>query len=197
MTPSLNSEQPININDLDAMLGPRPTLPSEDHKAYDQLTYKFREAIAPQDIIEEILIRDAIDITWEIQRLKDFKKQLLHMQRDESLKKILESLFGYNGYDTPLYEKWRNNDPTAVKAINDLLAKKGLNPSVIDSFGFRSQLDNIERFDRLIMQAEVRRSAHLREVDRHRSSLAELMRNTIARIEKERVIDHDPNTKAD
>ncbi len=41
------------------------------------------------------------------------------------------------------------------------------------------KLDNIERIDRLIASAEARRNAALREVDRHRSAIAQTLRRAI------------------
>jgi hypothetical protein len=185
------SDTAMSINELDAILGKRPILPNENAEAYDKLTYQFRSAIGPQDFIEEILVRDAIDLTWEIQRLKNFKKQLLHAEREGSLKTLLEKLLGYRGYDEQLYKKWQNGDKAAVKAVNEFLSEKGLDPSSIDAFSFKAQLDNVERYDRLIMQAEARRVAHLREVDRHRVALAAIMRDTIGAIEDGKTIEHE------
>jgi hypothetical protein len=194
-TSKLNTDNTISIVDLDAMLGNRPILPSEDPVAYDKLTAQFRSALEPQDIIEEILVRDAIDLTWEIQRLKDFKRQLLHAEREDSLKKLLEKFLGFSGYDRERFEKWKDGDKEAIKAVNDFLRGKGLDPSAIDSFSFKMHLDNMERFDRLIMQAEARRLAHLREVDRHRAAMAIILRNTISAIEDGKTIEHEPKPK--
>ena len=185
------SQTSLSINDLDAILGKRPILPNESSEAYDKLTYQFRMAVDPQDFIEEILVRDAIDLTWEIQRLKDFKKQLLHSEREGSLKALLLKLLGHGGYDEKLYKKWQEGDKVAIKSVNDFLHEKGLDPSAIDAFSFKAQLDNIERYDRLIMQAEARRVAHLREVDRHRVALAAIMRDTIEAIEDGKTIEHE------
>ena len=185
------SQTSLSINDLDAILGKRPILPNESSEAYDKLTYQFRVAVDPKDFIEEILVRDAIDLTWEIQRLKDFKKQLLHSEREGSLKTLLHKLLGHGGYDEKLYKKWQEGDKVAIKSVNDFLHEKGLDPSAIDAFSFKAQLDNIERYDRLIMQAEARRVAHLREVDRHRVALAAIMRDTIEAIEDGKTIEHE------
>ena len=76
----------ISAKDLDAILGKSPVLPSEDSRAYEKLNDQFREAVNPHDIIEEILVRDVVDIAWEIQRLKDYKKQLLQAEREFSLR---------------------------------------------------------------------------------------------------------------
>ena len=103
----------------------------------------------------------------------------------------MHKLLGHGGYDEKLYKKWQEGDKVAIKSVNDFLHEKGLDPSVIDAFSFKAQLDNIERYDRLIMQAEARRVAHLREVDRHRVALAAIMRDTIEAIEDGKTIEHE------
>ena len=180
----------MNINDLDKMLGTRPILPSEDHKAYDQLTYKFRAAISPKDIVEEILVRDVIDLTWEVQRLKNYKNQILQFNQGSALEKVFDQIFGYGSVKRELIDKWKKGDPLAKEKVNQELTSRGFEISVVDAMNFRLNIGDIERIDRLIMQAEARRMAHLREVQRHRSFLAEIMREAIAAHEDSKVIEH-------
>ena len=45
------------------------------------------------------------------------------------------------------------------------------------------KLEQIERIDRMIMSAEARRNAILREVDRHRASVAQALRQAADNIE--------------
>jgi len=180
----------MNINDLDEMLGKRPILPSEDHKAYDQLTYKFRATISPKDIVEEILVRDVIDLTWEVQRLKNYKNQILQFNQGSALEKVFDQIFGYGSVKRELIDKWKKGDPLAKEKVNQELTSRGFEISVVDAMNFRLNIGDIERIDRLIMQAEARRMAHLREVQRHRSFLAEIMREAIAAHEDSKVIEH-------
>lgn len=180
----------MDINELDKMLGNRPILPGEDASAYDKLTYKFRETMSPRDIVEEILVRDVIDLTWEVQRLKNFKRDFLHLNRGNALEKVFDQFAGYSFANRELSDKWRKGDPKAIEKVNEELSSRGFEISVIDAMNFRLQIDQIERMDRLIMQAEARRSAHLREVDRHRSVLAEIMREAIQAHENSKIIEH-------
>lgn len=180
----------MDINELDKMLGNRPILPGEDASAYDKLTYKYRETMSPRDIVEEILVRDVIDLTWEVQRLKNFKRDFLHLNRGNALEKVFDQFAGYSFANREFSDKWRKGDPKAIEKVNEELSSRGFEISVVDAMNFRLQIDQIERMDRLIMQAEARRSAHLREVDRHRSVLAEIMREAIQAHENSKIIEH-------
>jgi len=72
---------------LNAIFGKPPLLSGEDEAAFQRLSDEFRKAMSPKDFVEEILIRDAIDLTWEIQRLKDYKRQIIQANREDALKK--------------------------------------------------------------------------------------------------------------
>jgi hypothetical protein len=52
----------------------------------------------------------------------------------------------------------------------------GLTVDAVTAETFFVMIDDIERADRMIMNAEARRNAALREVDRHRSSVAQSLR---------------------
>jgi hypothetical protein len=56
-----------------------------------------------------------------------------------------------------------------------------------------SELDDIERFDRLTTIAETRRNAMLREIDRRRAVLGEALRRQVQEVEGEfKVIEKTP-----
>jgi hypothetical protein len=58
-------------------------------------------------------------------------------------------------------------------------------------------LDNIERIDRLITIAESRRNGMLREIDRRRAMLGEILRRQVQEVEGEfKVIDKTPEAKS-
>ena len=183
--------QVSDIEELDELLGARPILPTESAKAYGVLTQKIRAAVCPRDIIEEILVRDAIDLTWEIQRLKNFKSQLILFEKVENIKFALDKIFGQYGYDPKLCEEFSKNNPLAIKAMKAVLATRGHDLTVFDIIAYRQHLEKFERLDRQIFQAEARRAAHLKEVDRRRSALANQMRETIFALEKSEAVDGD------
>jgi hypothetical protein len=63
-TPSLtNTPAP-----LDGLLGPAPVLSSENAGAYRAILARLTEALAPRDFLEQLLIKQAADSTWEIIR---------------------------------------------------------------------------------------------------------------------------------
>ena len=87
-----------------------------------------------------------------------------------------------------LVQAYARGEPYAIALVNELLAADGqtMDDLMADelSAGFKNHdridhLTLIERIDRLITTAEVRRDACLREVDRHRAALGEALRRNI------------------
>jgi len=63
-------------------LGPAPLLDGEDTAAYKKLHKRVIAAVRPTDILEEIWVRDAVDLTWEIFRLRRLKAALFNADAD-------------------------------------------------------------------------------------------------------------------
>lgn len=70
-----------------------------------------------------------------------------------------------------------------AKKVKKLLASVGLTMDAVMARILAIKLEQIERIDRLIMSAEARRNAVLREVDRHRASVAQALRQAADNIE--------------
>jgi hypothetical protein len=71
----------------------------------------------------------------------------------------------------------------ARKEVNKLLASADLTMDAAVAEMLALKIDEIERIDRMIMSAEARRNAVLREVDRHRVSVAEALRRAANDVE--------------
>jgi hypothetical protein len=56
-----------------AFFGPPPLLDGEDTGAYGDLLARVSAAIRPADILEEIWLRDFLDLAWEILRWRRLK----------------------------------------------------------------------------------------------------------------------------
>jgi hypothetical protein len=132
--------------------------------------------IEGEDVLEEIWVRDVVDLTWETLRMRRFKAQLLASATSKGLERILQRAGNNWTEDRDLSRRWAVRDRQAIKQVDKRLATMGLTIEAITAETFVVMIDNIERVDRMIMNAEARRNAALREVDRHRSSVAQSLR---------------------
>jgi hypothetical protein len=184
--PAANQRSESN-RDLQALLGPAPLLEGEDSTAYDELRDRIQSAVAPKDAIDEIWVRDIVDLLWETMRLRRLKAKLMQSAAYEGLEELLRILVDetslYSSVSHGLTIRWARRDPDAVNQVADLLKQAGLNQESIAAQTLAVKLDTFSQIDRMIMQTESRRNAILREVDRRREALAQRLREATATIE--------------
>jgi hypothetical protein len=152
--PQIASASPGSLDKPDSPGGvaPAPLLPGEDRAEYAKLTSQFLATAKPTDFIEEILARDAIDLSWEIFRLRRLKAGQLRMACGLGVSIVADKL----GYEPgpwrstcDLSEQWMSGDPVTRNEFGKLLEKAGL--SLEDVMGevlsYKNKIDAFERVD--------------------------------------------------
>jgi hypothetical protein len=162
--------------------GPPPLLEGEDSAAYDELLASVSSVVKPSDVLEEIWVRDVVDLVWETLRLRRLKSRLIDASVHQGLAEILRIFVGFT-YAEELAKSWVRNDVKARKEVNKMLTSAGLTMESATARTLALKIEKIERIDRLIMSAEARRNSVLREVDRHRASVAQALREAAKDIE--------------
>ena len=154
--------------------GPAPLFEGEDSAGYDELLARVSGAIKPADIIEEIWIRDIAALTWEALRLRRARAALLTATRYTGVKSVLWPMCGLKAHD--LSEQWARREERAVATVDRTLATAGLTMDAVMAQTLVIKIDLVERMERMIASAEMRRNATLREIERRRSDLAARLR---------------------
>ena len=169
--------------------GPPPLIAGEDPAAYAALRDRVAGVVRPQDILEDIWLRDVVDLTWEVFRLRRLKAHLLQAAAHEGVKTVLSPLVADQAYyekgsaARELSERWARREEEAVEEVNACLAEAGLTMDAVMAQTFAAKLDEIERVDRMIASAEARRNLVLREVERHRDTFAAILRRAAEQAE--------------
>jgi hypothetical protein len=151
-------------------------LQGEDRAAYEKLLTDVTAALSPADVIEELWVYDVADCGWEILRLRRLKADLIAANLHHGVEEVVKPLIRGEGLDlypeSKLASDWRARKPEAMEQVDSLLksSEQGMEAVVAQTFAI--ELEQIERIERMIMNAEVRRNAALRELDRHREALA-------------------------
>jgi hypothetical protein len=166
--------------------GPAPLIEGEDAGAYDELLLRVSAAVRPADIFEEIWVRDIVDLVWEAFRLRRLKACLMTAGTRKALAQGLAPLVGWTQADG-LARSWAARKPGAIGTVEEHLNTAGVGLEGIVAQGLCIELDFIERIDRMIMAAEARRNAALREIDRHRASLGRQLRQAVLEAEAQEV----------
>jgi hypothetical protein len=101
------------------LFGPPPLLDGESQEVYETLLARVTGTVNPKDIIEEIWVRDIVDLVWDIPRLRRLKVALLSSSAGRGLDKL------YNDRDEygmgSLIARWSAREPAAVKKVEQFL----------------------------------------------------------------------------
>ena len=172
-----------------ALLGARPLIGSEDTAGYDELLARLCATLRPSDSLEEVWIRDLVDLVWDTFRLRRAKATMLSYRAAQEVRAML-----IDYPDGPkMAQMWATGDETAVKNVEQALRSVGSSGEHAISVAMCSSMQEVERLDRMLVSAEARRSAALRELDYHRSPFVQEVRRAIAQAEaSERTRDAPP-----
>jgi len=150
-------------------------LEGEDPAAYEEILTRVSAAVKPADFLEEIWVRDVVALVWEAFRLRRLKTCLMAAAAPQGLATVLSSLLPHTTAEE-FAAGWAKRDRNWVRQVEAVLDQAGLTAEHVMAATLAERIEDIERIDRMIASAEHRRSAILREVDRHRASLASRLR---------------------
>jgi len=167
-----------------ALLGPRPLIDGEDGTNYDVILERISADVAPEDFVEEIWVRNVVDLVWESIRLRRLKSQLLHATSHEGLDQMLTPLIGWEKADQ-LSRTWALGDEKALCEVERLLDRAGLTIDAVMARTLAARIDDVERIDRMIIIAEARRDAVLREIRSRRLAFAQALQRAGQAVDAE------------
>src|SRR5262245_48397444 len=173
------------------LFGPPQLFDGEDPKIYDQLLTQVSTTVMPEDIFEDMWVRDVVDLTIEVLRLRRLKASLLTTNAYKGLSETLAPLVGRLQAET-LAEGWVARKSDVVEEVNKTLTSAGLSTDSILAQTFSLKVNDIERMEHMMALAEMRRNSTLREIDRHRQTLGQKLRRAAQQLEdgQFRVIEH-------
>jgi hypothetical protein len=164
------------------MSGPPPLLEGEDAAAYDELLTQVASAVRPNSIIEDIWVRDVVDLVWEVWRLRRLKAHLMRVSAFQGLAELLAPFLGPSDAED-LAKDWAALRPKARKRVDSILASTGLTIDSVMAQTLSLKLNVIETIDHMVATAEARRNSILREIDRHRETLRQDVRRAVQHID--------------
>jgi len=172
------------------LLGPAPITSRESHDAYERILSKMAEAVAPNDFVEWTWLKDIVDLGWEAARARRAKAVRLALARQMAIQNVLRAdespTVGLNLYGGGEIENFASQIYRSIfvdddcETFEEILARLGLTEDAVNDVAYHVALDDMERLQRLIDNANARRDAVLREMDRRRESLARRLREAVA-----------------
>jgi hypothetical protein len=175
-------EKGVAIKGGGAMARAPVLLEGEDEAEYDRLLAQVTAAVRPTDVIEEFWIQDVVELMWEAIRLRRLKTNLLLASTVTGIEAMLFPAFGWPKAGD-LAKAWYLRKEEALQAVDAFLAQVGLTMDAVMAQTLSKKLDDVERIDRMLANAEARRHVALREIDRHRAAVAARLRAAAEAIE--------------
>jgi hypothetical protein len=164
-------------------IAPAPLLMGEDEADYAEIAGRIVGATAPRDALEELLLRDVIDLTWEILRLRRVKVGMLRASMGAGVGAVLGAISYPYPHRETLGEDWTAGDADAREEVDAILGKAGLTIEEATAKTLELKIDVFERIDRMLASAEARRNNALREIDRHREAAGTAARKALDQVE--------------
>lgn len=159
-----------------------PLVADESREDYDNLFSVLAAAVKPVDAIAWIYLADFTNLIWEIKRERWLKQRVIETARKGVVRGLLNPpspppLFAVEIEVEPdaeierEVERWAR-DPKARRRIDKALAERGYNQTFVLERALTNRASDIDTIDKRISTYEYRRSAILREIDRHSESMA-------------------------
>jgi hypothetical protein len=176
-----------------ALLGPRWLIEGEDPKLYEQLLARVGAAIQPTDIIDWLLLKDIVAITWEIQRSRRQRETIVRMGRLKAMEQVLEQAIPRKGAPAEpndmdwqrdsrawrisnIARKWLSGDVEMTGDVVERLKDAGFSLNDIAAQSLTVQANELDRVDSQVQRHEARRDAILQQIERRREGLAQRVR---------------------
>ena len=150
----------------------QPLLLGESRRDYDQVCKSLIRSIQPENHLEWLLVKQAVDYCWEIIRLSKFKAAIVNMTWREALQLVLETIVGGDEDERRRavqehVDGWYTT-PEAQQATIKLLEKHLINTDDITAQAMALRLPELERIDRSLEKNRAGLNATLREIEHYR-----------------------------
>lgn len=163
--------------ELEVLAPPPLLLPGESREHYQALRQAIFADLAPRSAIEWLLAIDIAELSWEIQRYRVLRHQLLGTQRQQAIAAALRriDLVGiapeFEDYTLQNALSWRR-DPTAASEIEARLSSYGFDQHAINVEVHAQARELFILFEGLLNAAQTKRVLLLREIRNQRYSMA-------------------------
>jgi hypothetical protein len=148
-----------------------PLVGDEKAEDYNRLSSYMTAAIAPQDVVGWLVVKDAVYWSWEIRRERIVKAGVIKHHQRQIVAGLLKSTAGADRLAASNYRifeadadvlRWSTN-PKARTEIDERLAAAGHDPASILAEAYIRGANDIDAIDRRIAAYEQRRNSALRE----------------------------------
>ncbi|MFI4974977.1 MAG: hypothetical protein ACHP84_10595 [Caulobacterales bacterium] len=159
---------------------------------YERVLNNLALAVSPQDFVEWIWVKDIVDLEWDAGRARRAKTVRLTLARRSGIETILRADNGGSTLIADLLDdqigatadRIMHGDKAAIRSLGEALKRLGLTQDSLNDAAYHAALGDIERLQQLIDNANGRRDAVLREIDRRRDAFGKRARPAAQAMEQ-------------
>jgi hypothetical protein len=181
-----------------SIYGSPPLLSHEDRWAHDKLGEQIHLALTPKDGCEKTLVRDIQNCSWYVVYYTRARAGARSIWISEELRHAVIPLFKVEEkledgtvdvwLDSETLDRfideWRFGDDEAIEYAERNLGELKLTMEMVEHRAVMQHMHELEQYDRRIADAEKRRNAALRELQRYRSCNLKELRSKVIAIEE-------------
>lgn len=195
--PRAKSSQLQRVSKLDRFLGSAPLIGDETQEQYDAFRAAILSRVSEPDIINELYLKDVVDLTWQICRERRIRDDVVLIYQQQVVQRLLktthsnpEKPYEEQDYVYPILgagpdaQLWLG-DLAARKRIDAKLERRGYSRRKVIAFAFLEGRIEIDAFENRIASYELRRMAAIREIGRRNEEAAEQLKRATYMIEGE------------
>jgi hypothetical protein len=167
--------------DLQVLLGPPPLIYGEDHGCLRRILRACSDFGATQGHLRGDLGQGSCRLGLVGAASSPSEGQSAGCKNARSITAVMRPIIGGDNARN-LAGGWALRDPEYVERLQTELRESELTMDAVMAQALQIALNDIERIDGMIMKAEARRNAALREIERHRAALADALRRATERV---------------
>jgi len=150
----------------------------EDPTLYEELLARVGAAVEPIDIIDWLLLKDVVALTWEIQRSRRHRETVVRLGRLDAMTEILDQAMPREGMILDedradethrLAARWLAGDARATKRALALMQAAGFTLDDVAANSLTVRAQTLECIDNQAQRQEERRDALLQQIERRRA----------------------------
>jgi hypothetical protein len=159
--------------ELEALFENLPLVGRERREEYDAFFSAIARAEPPSDAIDWLLLKDFVDLSWEIRRERRIKVEIVKLNQTEVISDLLKSTFDQADrlgsavnrifVARPEAQLWASDAETR-KTIELKLKEKGRDPDSVLAEAHQRGARDIDAIDKRIALYELRRNRILKEI---------------------------------
>jgi hypothetical protein len=159
--------------ELEPLFDDPPLVGRERREEYDAFFSAIARAEIPSDAIDWILLKDLVDLAWEIRRERRIKMEIIKISQTEVVCDLLKSTFDKADRLGSAVNRIFNarseanlwaSDAETRKSIDRRLTEKGHDPESVLAQAYLRGAREIDAIDKRIALYESRRNAILKEI---------------------------------